>query len=101
MGLARFFNEAKADGVTERLEGGVILGTIDYLAPEQAIESSAADIRADIYSLGITLYTLIVGAPPFTGSTTQKIMKIQVKVPEPLSTVRKDVPTGLGAVVGG
>src|SRR6202022_798926 len=57
MGLARFFNED--DNLTTQQEAGAILGTADFLAPEQALDSHNADIRCDIYSLGITFYFLL------------------------------------------
>src|SRR4029450_5696071 len=62
MGLARFFNDEE-DILTKKYDENV-LGTADYLAPEQALESHTVDIRADIYSLGATFYYLLTGSPP-------------------------------------
>ena len=59
MGLARSFDTE--DNLTERLEQGVILGTADYISPEQAINSPDVDVRADIYSLGATFFALVTG----------------------------------------
>jgi eukaryotic-like serine/threonine-protein kinase len=98
MGLARFFNDSK-DNLTQRLDAGAVVGTIDYLAPEQAMESSNVDARADIYSLGATLYSLLTGQPPFGGTTTQKLLHHQVKDPVPLPTIRKEVTLELAAVI--
>ena len=72
-GLARFASEvASHAGVTAE---GMILGSADYIAPEQIDDPHAADIRADIYSLGCTLYFLLAGRPPFPdGSLIQKLM---------------------------
>src|SRR5207248_11263042 len=71
LGLARFFNEGD-DGLT-RLGNGAVLGTADFLAPEQAVDSHTADIRSDIYGLGATAYFLLTGKPPFPdGTVTQK-----------------------------
>ena len=66
LGLARFLVDSRRNqGVTEQFDANVILGTVDYMAPEQAIDSSRVDIRADVYSLGCTLYFLLTGKPVF------------------------------------
>jgi serine/threonine protein kinase/Leucine-rich repeat (LRR) protein len=96
-GLARLASELP-DGVAT--QEGLVLGTPDYIAPEQAEDSRQADIRADIYSLGCTLYHLLTGRPPFpTGTFLQKIKAHQTQAPRPLSELRPDVPVGLLAVV--
>ena len=77
MGLAR--SASDGDKLTEKLDEGAVVGTADFISPEQAINSPGVDCRADIYSLGATLYTLIVGRPPFDGNTTQKLMQHQLK----------------------
>jgi serine/threonine-protein kinase len=75
------------------------MGTPDYMAPEQAEESTTVDTRADIYSLGCTLYFLLAGRAPFPGGTlAQKLRKHATAEPEPLSSVRDDVPAGLVAI---
>ena len=77
-----------------------VMGTADYLAPEQAVNSHAVDLRADIYSLGCTLYFLLVGHPPFPkGSLAQRIAKHQSTQPPCLSTLREDVPAQLREIV--
>src|SRR5262249_7237584 len=74
LGLARFFHD-KADKLTQQYDEGSILGTADYLAPEQAVDSHEVDIRADLYSLGATFYFLLTGAPPFgEGTISQKLI---------------------------
>jgi serine/threonine-protein kinase len=76
-----------------------IVGTADYLAPEQAETPAAASIRADIYSLGCTLYHLLTGQPPFPGgSLLQKLVKHQQAQPRPISELRSDVPASLAAI---
>lgn len=76
-----------------------VLGTADYLAPEQAINSHEVDHRADIYSLGCSLYYLLAGHVPFpTGTLAQRLMKHQVEEPEPLHAKRDDVPPELIAI---
>ena len=73
-----------------------VLGTADYLAPEQALNSHAADARADIYSLGCTLYFLLTGKPPFPeGTISERLLKHQVEEPESLLATRPDCPLSL------
>jgi serine/threonine protein kinase/WD40 repeat protein len=79
---------------------GTVMGTPDYMAPEQALESRTADIRADLYSLGCTLFQLLTGQVPFAGGTlAQKIVRHQGEPPPALEDRRPDAPRGLGAVV--
>ncbi|TWT95896.1 Serine/threonine-protein kinase PrkC [Botrimarina colliarenosi] len=73
-----------------------VLGTADYLAPEQALNSHSADARADIYSLGCTFYFLLVGRPPFPdGTISERLLKHQVEEPQSLLTIRPDTPLTL------
>ena len=98
MGLARFFNKP-TDCVTEKYDDKCILGTADYLAPEQAV-SNTVDVRADIYSLGATLYFLLTGKTPFPdGSIAAKLVGHQSLEPQPIATFRSDVPPALVAVL--
>jgi serine/threonine protein kinase len=78
-----------------------VLGTADYLAPEQAADSHTVDNRADIYSLGCTMYFLLTGQPPFTeGTLVQRLMAHQTRSPPPMSRFRKDVPETLISILG-
>ena len=98
MGLARLVLDG-ADGITRNYSEGSILGTADYLAPEQAT-GGAIDGRADIYSLGGTFYFLLSGRLPFgDGNTAQKLVAHQLKAPPPIREVRPDLPAGLAAVI--
>src|SRR5262249_38331050 len=91
MGLARFFRAE--DNLTRDYESKAILGTADYLAPEQALNSSTVDIRADIYSLGVTFYFLLTGGSPFReGSVAQKLIAHQMLQPKPIRELRPEVP---------
>src|SRR5262249_7827908 len=79
---------------------GSVVGTPDYIAPEQARDAHAADIRADIYSLGCTLYDLLAGHAPFPeGTAVQKVIAHLERTPRPLTEVRPDVPPELARVV--
>jgi tetratricopeptide (TPR) repeat protein len=80
---------------------GTALGTADYMAPEQARDAHAVDIRADVYSLGCTLYHLLVGHPPFPGQGTpvEKMLRHATGQPMPLRRLRADLPAALEAIV--
>jgi formylglycine-generating enzyme required for sulfatase activity len=79
---------------------GAALGTPEYMAPEQALDAARADIRADVYSLGCTLYYLLAGAPPFQASSLYELLHAhQAREAAPLAGARGDVPPGLAAVV--
>jgi serine/threonine protein kinase len=97
-GLAKVASEHGAGrGLTA---SGAYMGTPEYGAPEQATDARSADIRADLYSLGCTLYCLLAGHPPFQEDTAIKTILAHVeKAPPPLPELRPDVPAGLWAVV--
>ena len=98
MGLARFF-EQKQDNVTEQFDNNCVLGTADYLAPEQAI-SNVVDIRADLYALGGSFYFMLTGRLPFPdGTIAHKLLCHQNQEPRPVREFRKDVPPELLAVL--
>ncbi|MBI1249080.1 protein kinase [bacterium] len=79
---------------------GAIMGTPDFISPEQANDARQADIRSDIYSLGATFYFLLSGRPLFAeGSVMQKLKSHAQAEPEPLQSLREDVPPELVAVV--
>lgn len=91
LGLARFFDDEENSLTVEHDEK--VLGTADYLAPEQAVDSHSVDKRADLYSLGCTLYFLLTGNPPFNeGTLAQRLIAHQTKEPPPVSKARDDVP---------
>ena len=98
MGLARFFQD-DSDRLTKQLDPGGVMGTADYVAPEQLIDTAITDHRADIYSLGATVYHLITGKPPFAGSTTAKLVAHQLKTAPLAHSVQAGVPAELSAVV--
>lgn len=85
----------------QALENGKsIVGTADYLAPEQACNANTVDIRGDIYSLGCTLYYLLTAQAPFPdGTLMQKLMAHQTAEPRPIEEFRADVPPALTAII--
>jgi serine/threonine protein kinase len=97
-GLAKVTSEGQADsGLTRE---GQMLGTPDYIAPEQIRNAQSADIRADIYSLGCTLYCLLAGRPPFTGDSLWDLYQAHFSMDaNPLNLLRPDVPVELAALV--
>jgi serine/threonine protein kinase len=79
---------------------GTLLGTPDYLAPEQARNAHSADIRADIYSLGCVLYQALAGQPPFPDrNVVNKMVKHATEAPRPVKELSPTVPDGLQQVV--
>jgi hypothetical protein len=97
-GLAKAAREQKVDGgITME---GQALGTPDYIAPEQIIDATSADIRADIYSLGGTLYYLLTGHAPFQAKSLYDLYQAHIsREADPLNHVRPDVPAELAALV--
>lgn len=93
-GLAR-------NAANRHTEQGMVLGTIDYVAPEQAEDASTVDIRADIYSLGGTLYWALTGKVPFPSDAplNQQIMARLMQPPPLASRLRVDVGPDLDAVI--
>jgi serine/threonine-protein kinase len=78
----------------------MIVGTPRYMAPEQIASSKQVDARADVWALGVTLYELLSGAPPFDGTTVLAVLnQIEHQEPAPLRERRPDVPAEVAAVV--
>jgi serine/threonine protein kinase len=84
-----------------RLTGaGTVMGTADYIAPEQARDPHGADCRADIYSLGCTLYHLLAGRPPFPNGTAREKLQLQMlDTPQQLRQLRSEIPERLARIV--
>ena len=101
LGLARFLQEASDSSLTIEHEQKV-LGTVDYLAPEQAVDSHDVDHRADIYGLGCTLFYLLTGRSLFPeGTLTQRLMAHQTKQPPSVHEFRDDVPEAIAIILKG
>ncbi len=97
-GLAKVTSEGQSDsGLTRE---GQMVGTPDFIAPEQIRDAKSADIRADIYSLGCTLYYLLTGGPPFRGYHLWDVYQAHFSMDaRPLNLVRPEVPVELAAIV--
>ncbi len=94
-GIARLMPETGAEKLTHT---GQVLGTLNYMAPEQAV-GSPVDTRADIYAAGAVLYSMLAGVPPIPGKNAAEVMaRVIAGEWEPLSTVRPDVPKLAGVV---
>ncbi|MCI0332840.1 MAG: serine/threonine protein kinase [Planctomycetes bacterium] len=94
LGLAKLTEDDQASLTMANEEN--VLGTADYLAPEQALNSHQADSRSDIYSLGCTLYFLLTGNPPFPeGSISERLLKHQTARPDSIFKARPDAPPSL------
>ena len=101
-GLARMLPApgSEATDNSSEEEKGLLIGTADFVAPEQARDPSLVDTRADIYSLGCSLFFLLAGRPPFEGTTLmQKLLLHQSAEPPRLRDLRPDVPEELEGVV--
>ncbi|WP_439627194.1 serine/threonine protein kinase [Gemmata sp.] len=97
LGLARFFTGPES-GVGSKPDR--VVGTLDYMAPEQALNTAEVDHRADIYSLGATFYYCLTGRPPFgSGTVAQKMLWHQMRTPEPIQKTRGDLPVQLTDIV--
>jgi hypothetical protein len=99
MGLARLHQvESSSEDLTA---SGVMLGTFDYISPEQARDPRSADVRSDIYSLGCTLYFMLTGQAPFPeGTAVQKLLKHNSEEPPDLRLFRPEIPPPVTALVG-
>jgi WD40 repeat protein len=99
LGLARLHHDP-GDDPSALTQMGIVVGTPDYMSPEQARNASRADIRSDLYSLGCTFYFLLTGQVPFAGATaTEKLIKHCFEPPPPLEKLRPDIPPRVCKVV--
>src|SRR5213078_1395525 len=98
MGLARMHQvEPSANDLTA---SGVMLGTFDYISPEQARDPRAADIRSDLYSLGCTLFYMLAGQPPFPdGTALQKLLRHNSDEPPDVRSLRPDLHSKVTALL--
>lgn len=98
LGLAHI--EKSSDESSTFTREGMLMGTPDFMSPEQSVNVRGVDIRSDLYSLGCTFYFLLTGRVPFPGgSMTEKLLKHQMDQPTPIEQFRPDVPDELAAIV--
>lgn len=111
MGLARL-RESESDSSsnvgggplvsvgTQLTQAGKVMGTPDFIAPEQARNSHTVDIRGDLYSLGCTFYFLLTGRVPFPGGTLlEKLFKHQTEMPQPVEQLRPEVSPPIAGII--
>jgi serine/threonine protein kinase len=100
LGLARLnAGDAVSSAASGLTQAGGVLGTVDYMAPEQAVDSTTVDLRADVYSLGATLHFLLTGRPPYSGKSAMQVLLKHRDSPIPsLRDERPDVPPELDDV---
>jgi serine/threonine protein kinase/tetratricopeptide (TPR) repeat protein len=102
LGLARLHGENRPG--EELTATGAVMGTADYMAPEQGTDTHSVDIRADLYSLGCTLYHLLAGRPPFHGPNYDTLLKkMHAHAETPVPRIREfvaDIPPVLEEIVG-
>lgn len=101
IGLGRMlFDPDSREARDDLTNEGAILGTPDYLAPEQARDARRADIRADLYSLGCILYQTLAGKPPFPDDNiVRQLLRHATQQPQPLQDFNPNLPAGLNEVV--
>jgi tRNA A-37 threonylcarbamoyl transferase component Bud32 len=101
MGVARLYQIAGAEeSLTTLTRDGSVIGTPDYIAPEQLENPHDADVRADLYSLGCTFYFLLTGRVPFPGGTLiQKLDRQRWEMPPSVDQLRRDVPPAVAALI--
>jgi serine/threonine protein kinase len=99
-GLARQGETEGERSSTTLTREGTVMGSVDYIAPEQALDSHQVDCRADLYSLGCTFYYLLTGQVPFPGGEAlAKLLKHRTEEPKPLRQLRPEVPEAVSGVV--
>jgi serine/threonine-protein kinase len=98
LGIARAIAHSGEDRVTR---SGFVVGTEEYMSPEQAEGQPEIDGRTDLYSLGVVLFEAMAGRPPFSSTSAAAVLDMQQHhAPPDLRQLRRDVPPELSAVIG-
>ncbi|MEJ7730021.1 MAG: serine/threonine-protein kinase [Polyangiaceae bacterium] len=99
-GIAALEDAPKAAGGSKLTQSGEVLGTPEYMAPEQLLAKDDIDARCDIYAVGVLLYECLTGQVPFTGNYPEVLLKVAqaAKAPSPRS-IRPDLDPGLSAAI--
>lgn len=98
-GIAKI-NEPEAEFDTSLTAPNLVIGTPQYMSPEQCSQDSELDARSDIYSFGVILYEMLVGHVPFAGESPTKVMMMHLQEPVPsVLDERTDIPESVGRVV--
>ncbi len=101
LGLARVAPESRDAGHSGTMtQVGTVLGTPDYMAPEQALDSTKTDIRSDLYSLGCAFFFFLTGQPPFAGGTSlAKMIRHHDEIPPSVAELRHGVPAEVAVII--
>jgi len=93
-------SSAERNGASALTQAGKVMGTPDYISPEQARNSHTVDIRSDLYSLGCTFHYVLLGWPPFPGGTTiDKLVRHQTEPSKPVEQMRTEIPPAVGGII--
>ncbi|MBK9768635.1 MAG: serine/threonine protein kinase [Chloracidobacterium sp.] len=99
-GLAKIVNQTVTDASSNATPSSRgIIGTPEFMSPEQMQPEMGVDTRADLYALGTIAYLMLGGKTPFTGDLMQLVMQKIMHTPAPLSTIRSDIPTDVERVI--
>jgi serine/threonine-protein kinase len=98
-GIAAFRGQAQPSPEPKLTEQGNVIGTPEYMAPEQLLAQDDVDQRCDIYGIGVTLYECLTGAVPFEGNYARVLLQASTRAVPPLRSRRDDVPEELARVV--
>lgn len=100
LGLALMAGESAGDNVEVIGGRGYVVGSVDYMAPEQTLDATQVDGRSDLYALGCAMYFALTGKPPFPGGKTkEKVQAHRHQEPDPIQWKNKDVPDGFGDII--